>query len=658
MLVQLKNIRFYIMLVLDAAIFSVAFLTAYLLRFEFALSEFHVRQILTVLPFVILLKLALFFVFRLYKGMWRYSCVEDFWRLGQASVLATLATMGVLSFLHDTCSLVPRSVFLIDGVLTFVLAGGSRVGIRSYYAAMTTSKGLAAFCLPRMGASRRPADSKRILIVGAGGSGEKIVREISDNPQLSYEAVGFLDDDPGKRGRAVHGIPVLGPVEKLPEILEKVDIREILISVPSATGVEMRRIVEICERCGTPYRTLPAMGEIMDGKVSVKALRDVNYEDLLRRPPVHLDMSGIHDYLSGRTILVTGAGGSIGSELCRQVSQFDPERLILVDACEANLFHIQTELRDNFGFSRYQSVLTAVQHRSLMERVFETYRPQVVFHAAAYKHVPMLERNPWEAFFNNVLASKVTMELAIEHKAERFVLVSTDKAVRPTNVMGTTKRLAELVLQSLEHNGTRLMGVRFGNVVGSSGSVIPLFQNQIRMGGPVTVTHPDMTRYFMTIREAAQLILQAGAIGEGGEIFVLEMGTPVKIADMARDLIRLSGKEPDTDIPIVFTGLRPGEKLFEELITNGEDVVPTRHQKIMVLTTNGHSKWNGHGDRETFLKWLDQEIGDLCRVADSHDPCAIKRKLKEMVPEYMPQDTECVLDLTTTRADDRKENRL
>jgi FlaA1/EpsC-like NDP-sugar epimerase len=645
MLVQLKNTRFYLMLVLDAAVFSISLLAAYLLRFEFVLNEFYVQQILTVLPYVILLKLALFYVFRLYKGMWRYSSVEDFWRLGQASLLAMLATTGSLSLIRDTCDLIPRSILLIDGVLTFVMAGGVRVGIRSYYAAMTTSKGLTAFCLPRMGTAQQ-MDSKRILIVGAGGSGEKIVREIFDNPQLSYEVVGFLDDDRGKQGRAVHGIPVLGPVDRLPEILEKVDIKEILISIPSATGVQMRRIVEICKRCGRPYRTLPAMGEIMDGKVSIKALRDVNYEDLLRRLPVHLDMSGIQDYLSGRTILVTGAGGSIGSELCRQAIRFNPERLILVDACEANLFGIQTELRDNFGFLRYHSVLTAVQHRSLMECVFDTYRPQVVFHAAAYKHVPMLERNPWEAFFNNVLASKVTMELAIEHNAERFVLVSTDKAVRPTNVMGTTKRLAELILQSRQHNGTRLMGVRFGNVVGSSGSVIPLFQNQIRGGGPVTVTHPEMTRYFMTIREAAQLILDAGAIGEGGEIFVLEMGTPVKIADMARDLIRLSGKEPDVDIPIVFTGLRPGEKLFEELITNDEDVVPTRHEKIMVLTTNGYSKWNGHGNSETFLKWLDKGIGELSLVADSLDACAIKRKLKEMVPEYSPQETECVLDMT------------
>lgn len=642
MLVQLANVRLYLMLVLDAAVFTIALLAAYLLRFEFVLGEFHFRQILTILPYAIPLKLALFFAFRLYKGMWRYSSIEDFWRLGQASAVAMLAMSGILALLHDTCGLVPRSVFLLDGVLTFVFAGGVRVLIRSYYAATTTPKGLAAFSLPRVRASRH-VGSKRLLIIGAGGSGEKIVREIYDNPQLNYQVIGFLDDDPGKHGRAVHGIPVLGAVERLPEILEKADVREVFISVPTATGAQMRRIVEICKRCGAAYRTLPAMGEIMDGKVSIKDLRDVNFEDLLRRPAVQLDMTGIRDYLSGRTILVTGAGGSIGSELCRQIVRFNPERIVLVDACEANLFGIQMELRDNIGFTRQYTVLTAVQHRSLMDRVFDMYRPQVVFHAAAYKHVPMLERNPWEAFYNNVLASKVTMELAVAHKAERFVLVSTDKAVRPTNVMGTTKRLAELVLQSLQHNGTRLMGVRFGNVVGSSGSVIPLFQKQIAMGGPLTVTHPEVTRYFMTIPEASQLILQAGAIGEGGEIFVLEMGTPVKIVDVARDLIRLSGKEPDTEIPIVFTGLRPGEKLYEELITNGEDVVPTRHKKIMVLKTNGDSRWNGHGDRETFLQWLKEGIGELSRVSQLHDAWQIKCKLKEMVPEYSPQDTECVL---------------
>ena len=630
------------MLAIDSAIFATAYTLAYFLRFEFSLNRYYVDQILHILPFLIPLKLCFFFFFRLYKGMWRYCSTVDFWRLGQASIVSMFAVVGALTLMGG-CSTIPRSVFAIDALLTFVLAGGLRMGIRSFYAATTSSKGFGAFSLPRMRPA--PKDPKKVLIVGAGGSGEKIVRETFDNPNLGCKVVGFLDDDPGKLGRAVHGVPILGTVDALPEVIEKLGVKEVFISVPSATGEQMRRIVDTCKRTGAPFKTLPAIGEIIDGKVSVKALRDVNYEDLLRRPPVRLDTHGIHEYLSDRTVLLTGAGGSIGSELCRQVIRYNPKRLVLVDKCEENLFNMQAELRDEFRFTKFNGVLCAVQHRSLMERVFGTYQPDVVFHAAAYKHVPILERNPWEAVYNNVLGSKVAMELALQYKVERFVLVSTDKAVRPTNVMGTSKRLAELVLQSQQQDGTRFMGVRFGNVVGSSGSVIPLFQKQIRRGGPVTVTHPDITRYFMSIPEAVQLILQAGSIGTGGEIFVLEMGTPVKIAEIARDLIRLSGKDPDTDIPIVFTGLRPGEKLYEELVTDGEDVAPTKHEKIRMLRTNHLSGWNGHSTRMAFLRWLEGEIDDLCRIAATLDPCEIKRKLNEIIPEYTPQDTECVLSV-------------
>ena len=405
----------------------------------------------------------------------------------------------------------------------------------------------------------------------------------------------------------------------------------------------MRRIIDICEGCRVTFKTLPGIGQILDGQVSIKALRDVNYEDLLRRSPVHLDTAGILDYLKGQTIMVTGAGGSIGSELCRQLIRFDPERLILVDAGEANLYSIQMELRHEWNFDAFHAILASVQNQRLMEEVFRNYRPDVVFHAAAYKHVPMLEKNPWEAVFNNVLGSRVLMQLAEKYEAKRFVLVSTDKAVRPTNVMGTSKRIAELILQSMQNGGTRFMAVRFGNVLASCGSVVPLFRKQIEQGGPVTVTHPEITRYFMTIPEATGLILQAGAIGDGGELFVLEMGTPVKIADMASDLIRLSGKEPGRDIEVIFTGLRPGEKLYEELITEGEDVHRTSHEKIMTLKYNGRWNWAGLSSQDSFRNWLDREIEDLYSVCETHDACAIKQKLKQMVPEYLPQETESVV---------------
>ena len=638
---QLKNSKFYVMLLGDAVIFATAYVCAYLLRFEFAVKPADVHLIKAILLYLIPSKLAVFYGFGLYRGMWRYSGIDDLWRLAQASFLSTLCAVFLVLYLHGFGG-VSRSVFVLDGLLTFLLAGGLRIGIRSWFMARAGSEGIRLF--PLRSLIRRHKEFKHVLIIGAGGSGEKLLREIFDNPHLHYHVVGFLDDDPGKRGRALHGVRVLGGVKDLPELIDKYGAQEVLISAPSATGTEMRRMVEICKACEVSYKTLPAIGEIINGKVSVKALREVSYEDLLRRPPVRLDMAGIRDYLCGRTVLVTGAGGSIGSELCRQLVRFDPGKLILVDASEANLFHIQMELHHEQGFEDYQCILSRVQDRPLMEDIFKEFRPEVVLHAAAYKHVPMLEKNPWEAVFNNVLGSQITMELSRKHHVERFVLVSTDKAVRPTNVMGTTKRVTELLMQAYQGNGTRYMAVRFGNVVGSSGSVIPLFERQISQGGPVTVTHPEVTRYFMTIPEACQLILQAGALGEGGEIFVLEMGTPVKIADMARDLIRLSGREPDKDIEIVYTGLREGEKLYEELITAGEDIAGTRHEKIMVLLSNGRWNWNGRKTHAKFCAWLEREIEALYGVARTHDACGIKRKLKDIVSEYTPQETCSVLE--------------
>jgi len=403
----------------------------------------------------------------------------------------------------------------------------------------------------------------------------------------------------------------------------------LLIAMPSATGKQMRRITSGCKATKLPFKTLPGMGELVNGRVSVKTLRDVNFKDLLGRPAVKLNMEEIQGYLKNRTVLVTGAGGSIGSELCRQMVRFEPERIILFDVSEPNLYSIEMELKYQWGYENYTTVLGDVRSELLLDRVFRCFCPEVIFHAAAYKHVPMLEQNPWQGVYNNILGTQTLLEQAVSNGTKNFVLVSTDKAVRPTNVMGASKRICELIAQAHLGNNTSIMAVRFGNVVGSAGSVIPLFRQQIEQGGPVTVTHPEVTRYFMTIAEATQLILQAGSLGIGGEIFVLEMGTPVKIADMAKDLIRLSGKDPEQDIEIVFIGLRPGEKLYEELITEGENILATKHEKIMVLKP--------HREGDEFRERLSRGIEELKTLADAHDAEGIKEQLKELVPEYEPQ---------------------
>jgi len=629
---QLKNRNFYIMILSDAIIFVMAIVLAYLFRFEFVLDSNNIRQILFLILWMVPLKIVVFLAFGIYRGMWRFTSIKDFWLLAQACALSLLLVMVIILFAERFAGY-SRAVFVIDGFFSFLLICGKLILIRTFFAFYSGAESIANF-FPKL-----PA--KKVLIIGAGSAGEKILLEIFDKQQLNYRVIGFIDDDPEKQKSLIHRTPVLGNIEKLPAIIKKVDVQEILIANPSASGEQIRRVVEICRSGNIPYKTLPGIGEIIDGRVSVKTLRDISYEDLLGRSPVHLDVKNIYNYLDGKTVLITGCGGSIGSELCRQVIKYQPRKLILLDASESNLFSIQMEMQNENYCRNCEAILGQVQDETLMNDIFEKYKPEVVFHAAAYKHVPMLEKNPWQAVTNNIIGSRVAMETAIRHHADRFVLVSTDKAVRPTNVMGASKRVAELIMQCEQKKGTKLMAVRFGNVVGSSGSVIPLFRRQIEHGGPVTVTHPEINRFFMTIPEASQMILQAGTMGNGGEIFILRMGTPVKIADMARDLIRLSGKEPDVDIKIVFTGLRDGEKLYEELITIGEDILPTIHKKVMVLRSNNY--FNSAKSPQEACQFLYHEIDELAKIAERHDAKGIKRKLKEIVPEFTPQENEGVL---------------
>ncbi len=597
----------------------VAFYGAYLFRFDFSLPGYASVQFFELLKYAVVIKFSVFLGLGLYRGMWRYTSLRDLWHILEATFLQSLILVTVVLYKFGFGGF-SRGIFIIDWMLTVFLCSGVRVIIRSFFA---YRDGNAIKFSPES----CPVDGNNVLIIGAGRAGEKVVREIMGSGQLQYTPIGFLDNDKGKRGRTIHGVPVLGPLSDLHELVENKCVNEILIAVAEASGEQMREIIDSCKETGLPYKILPGMDEIINGKVDIKALRDVSYQDLLGRSPVQLDTSSISNYLSGKTVLVTGCGGSIGSELVRQVVRFNPTKLILVDASEANLYSIQMELHHELKFHDYVTVLGSVQDFELLDSTFGQYKPHTVFHAAAYKHVPMMERNPWQAVHNNICGTKNVMTAADKHGVDRFVIVSTDKAVRPTNIMGASKRVTELLMRLFHDSKTTFMAVRFGNVVGSSGSVVPLFRRQIEKGGPVTVTHPNVTRYFMSISEAAQLILQAGVMAEGGEIFILEMGLPVKIADMARDLIRLSGKEPDKDIEIIFTGLREGEKLYEELITEGEDIVRTEHDKIMVLKAF-------ENDFEAYAVKLKKRLTTMAAAADKFDAEAVRKLLHETVPEF------------------------
>ena len=626
MIHQFKNRNFYVILGGDLILFAASLILAYGLRFSLAIPERIWKDIFFLLPFLLPTKAIIFFAMGVYRGMWRYASIPEAIRLAKASVLATLTLMTALTIAQHFEGY-PRSVFVADCIFTLFFCGGFRLAIR----VVSTNKRAMLKFWDRQEDETLPVRHVRLLIIGAGDAAASMIREIQGNPQSHYDVVAAIDDDYHKHGQTLLEVPVRGPIEKLLYFVNRFQADEILIAMPSVVGGEMRRIIGGCKASGLPFKTLPSLGALVDGKVTVNDVREVKYEDILGRPPVQMDYAGIGNYLAGKTVAVTGAGGSIGSELCRQILRFKPAALVLIEANEFNLYRIERELLSDDRPNGLRAVMGRVQDRALMANVFDKYRPHAVFHAAACKHVPMVETNPWEGVVNNTIGSLTLMDVAEETGVERFVLVSTDKAVRPTNVMGASKRVAEIALQARVPGKTRFMAVRFGNVLGSSGSVIPLFRKQIQAGGPVTVTHPEMTRYFMMIPEACQLILQAGAMGEGGEIFILEMGTPVKIADMARDMIRLSGKVPDQDIQIVYTGLRPGEKLYEELITQGEGIVKTAHEKIMVLKRDGHGSDSAELDRR-----VRRQIDHLLAETTTFEPARIKSALKDIVPEYAP----------------------
>jgi len=628
MKLRLLRKNFFLILSVDLLLLTCAWYTAYLVRFEFDIHAQYFRPFKQVLPSLILIKILTFYYFDLYRGMWRYTSLTDMLNIIKAVSISSLILVSYVILRFRFINF-PRSVFVIDWCLTVLVISGFRLSVRLYFEFAEEEKpwrsAVGKLFLPL---KTRHAGCKNLIIIGAGDGGEKIYREIRDNAGLRYNVVGFLDDDHSKVGMKIHGIPVLGYIMDMEAIVRKIKADEVLIAIPSASSQQMRSIVEHCKGCGVVYKTIPGMGELINGRVTVNAIRDVAYRDLLGREVIKLDEARIGAYLASRSILVTGAGGSIGSELCRQICRFRPEKIVLYERAESPLYELDIELKRNFPDIEILPLLADVRDRRQLEKAFEASKPHSVFHAAAYKHVPMLELQPWKAIKNNIQGTRNLVDYANRFNVERFVFVSTDKAVRPVNVMGATKRVSEILVQGQNGCGlsdTRFMTVRFGNVVGSVGSVVPLFKKQIEKGGPVTVTHPEVTRYFMTIPEACQLILQAGSMGDGGEIFILDMGTPIKIDDMARDLIRLSGFEPEVDIEIEYVGLRPGEKLYEELRAEGEGIIPTSHEKIMVLRGT-----------ECNMDLLNGGIDELARLAYEQDTDKIIENLQEIVPEYRP----------------------
>ncbi len=604
--------------VIDLSVLSIAYWLAFLFRFEFTIPATWLQSALINWPYVVAIEYVTLASFSVLRMSWRYISMREIVRIGLACFTAS-AVVLVMRLLADGLELdgnmflLPFSVIAMNVVLCF----GGITSVRA-------SRRLQAEAQER----KRRANGihkKRALLIGAGQAGVLVAREIANRPDLGLEPVGFLDDDVRKVGTRIGGLPVLGTTARILEIAERKRVKRILITIANAGGAEIRRITMTCKDAGLDTKIIPGLYEIVDDRINLSRIRDVAIEDLLGREQVRLDEEALADALRGHCVLVTGAGGSIGSELCRQVARFAPSQLILVERFENALFEIHRELITAFPDLKILPQIADVGDAARMDRIFSAAKPRVVFHAAAHKHVPMMEHNPGEALKNNIGGTRTVATIADKYNVEQFVLVSTDKAVNPSSIMGCSKRVAELVCQSrAQRSKTKFVTVRFGNVLGSNGSVIPIFKQQIAAGGPVTVTHPEMQRYFMTIPEAAQLVMQAGAMGQGGEVFILDMGRPVKIVDLANDLITLSGLRPGEDIEIAFSGVRPGEKLFEELSTDAESADKTKHPKIFI------------GKVATPLAAeVEAGVDHLLSIANDAELDAIRTSLRKLVPEFL-----------------------
>jgi len=622
-LTLLLRYRRVLIALVHVVLFALALLLAFAIAYNFRNSDDWLRRLyLPLLPGVLVIKVVVFWAFGMYHGWWRYVSLQDLIRITLASYVGLFL---FVAFFTIAGYVLParypnvidplayesfrQVIYGLDWLCTIALVGGVRLAVRLYHEEFRQLPG---------------GRLTRVLIIGAGNAGELALREIHRMPVEQYDVVGLLDDDPTKHGATMLGCRVLGGTDQIREMCERHGVDEVLLAMPTAPPRTVRKLVESLSGTNIRFRTLPAMADLIAGKVKVSQIRDVDINDLLGRAPAELDTAAISEYSQNKIVMITGAGGSIGSEMCRQVGKFHPARLVLVEQAENALFHIERELRALFPELEIKSYICDIYDKDRIEHVFSLERPSVVFHAAAHKHVPLMELNPSEAIKNNVFGTKHCADAAAKSGCQKFVMISTDKAVNPTSVMGCSKRVAEMYIQSISHpSGTQFVTVRFGNVLGSNGSVVPIFKDQIARGGPVTVTHPEMRRYFMTIPEAAQLVMQAAAIGKGGEIFLLDMGEPVKIVDLARDLITLSGFTPGEDIEIVFSGTRPGEKLFEELSLKGEDMAPTSHEKIAI--------WKHLAKDRRFIEAAVEELGGLTNCMDGGQ---IRAALKRIVPQY------------------------
>ncbi len=640
------KIKWSFTIVVDVLLVNLAFLFAYLtgrqLGFDFleqATGLSTILQSVDISPFepqhitgfgiaaaVTIVRVGLLLAFNLYKPIWQYAAAKEFRALATAIILATVGLIGLSMLLK-----IAWVLFLIDGFYNFALIGFTKFSAQIFQRDKGTihrrpqsSKGAIGLHAGSQPSTQKPPT--KVLIVGAGETGIGVLRALRNHPEKGYVPVGFIDDAPHKVGRSVAGLEVLGTTRDLTYIARKREIDEVVIAIPSAPGGKIRDIIRQCEYRDCQFKIVPNIHAILEGRASVSQIREVRFEDLLKRSTSQMDLAEVSKYLSGKRVMVTGAGGSIGSELCRQVAKLDPELLILFGRGENSLYHTDIELRESEPYINRALVIGDIRDNAKVSQVTRKYRPDIIFHAAAHKHVKFMENHPDEAVKNNILGTQNLINAAIEHEVEAFILVSSDKAVNPTSVYGASKRVTEKLVQcKAKQNRTRFIAVRFGNVIGSRASVIPNFKRQIAKGGPVTVTHREATRYFMTIPEAVQLLIQAGAMGNDGEILMLDMGEPIKILDLAQDLIRLSGLEVDTDIKIEFTGLEPGEKLYEELLTPQEGVTATKHQRIFVAQLEQIAE-----------RQLLSQIEELSQLADALDSEGIVTKFQELVPTYQP----------------------